>query len=106
MRNESSAMATQLAPEAGTCRPRLQAACKPSRAQSRRRALGVVAAANKQVTLLDYGAGNVRSVRNAIKALGWDIKDVSRAQFHPSPGRRPSTAPAYPHTRTRHHFAT
>lgn len=29
------------------------------------------------MTLLDYGAGNVRSVRNAIKKLGWTIKDVS-----------------------------
>ena len=29
------------------------------------------------VTLLDYGAGNVRSVRNAIRFLGFDIKDVS-----------------------------
>ncbi|MCE3216843.1 Imidazole glycerol phosphate synthase hisHF, chloroplastic [Datura stramonium] len=28
------------------------------------------------VTLLDYGAGNVRSLRNAIKYLGFDIKDV------------------------------
>ncbi|KAI4307985.1 hypothetical protein L6164_031106 [Bauhinia variegata] len=28
------------------------------------------------VTLLDYGAGNVRSVRNAIRRLGFDIKDV------------------------------
>ncbi|PON62703.1 Bifunctional enzyme Fae/Hps [Parasponia andersonii] len=28
------------------------------------------------VTLLDYGAGNVRSVRNAIRYLGFDIKDV------------------------------
>ncbi|WJX31697.1 Imidazole glycerol phosphate synthase hisHF, chloroplastic [Trifolium repens] len=28
------------------------------------------------VTLLDYGAGNVRSVRNAIKFLGFEIKDV------------------------------
>ncbi|KAL5712303.1 Imidazole glycerol phosphate synthase hisHF [Ranunculus cassubicifolius] len=28
------------------------------------------------VTLLDYGAGNVRSVRNAIKTLGFSIKDV------------------------------
>uniref|UniRef100_A0A2N9H9J4 Imidazole glycerol-phosphate synthase n=1 Tax=Fagus sylvatica TaxID=28930 RepID=A0A2N9H9J4_FAGSY len=27
--------------------------------------------------LLDYGAGNVRSVRNAIRHLGFDIKDVS-----------------------------
>ncbi|ONL96088.1 Rho GTPase activation protein (RhoGAP) with PH domain [Zea mays] len=28
------------------------------------------------VTLLDYGAGNVRSVRNAIRYLGFDIRDV------------------------------
>lgn len=28
------------------------------------------------VTLLDYGAGNVRSVRNAIHSLGFSIKDV------------------------------
>jgi len=30
----------------------------------------------KSVTLLDYGAGNVRSVRNAIKKLGYSVKDV------------------------------
>ncbi|KAF6260117.1 hypothetical protein COO60DRAFT_1294530 [Scenedesmus sp. NREL 46B-D3] len=35
-------------------------------------------AASKEVTLLDYGAGNVRSVRNAIKKLGYTIKDVSK----------------------------
>lgn len=29
------------------------------------------------VTLLDYGAGNVRSLRNAIRSLGFEIKDVS-----------------------------
>nr|VFK29076.1 MAG: glutamine amidotransferase / cyclase [Candidatus Kentron sp. MB]VFK30937.1 MAG: glutamine amidotransferase / cyclase [Candidatus Kentron sp. MB]VFK75728.1 MAG: glutamine amidotransferase / cyclase [Candidatus Kentron sp. MB] len=28
------------------------------------------------ITLLDYGAGNVRSVRNAIKALGFPLRDV------------------------------
>ncbi|XP_023729906.1 imidazole glycerol phosphate synthase hisHF, chloroplastic [Lactuca sativa] len=28
------------------------------------------------VTLLDYGAGNVQSIRNAIRYLGLDIKDV------------------------------
>lgn len=28
------------------------------------------------ITLLDYGAGNVRSVRNAIKHLGYDVLDV------------------------------
>ncbi|XP_068652400.1 imidazole glycerol phosphate synthase hisHF, chloroplastic isoform X2 [Aristolochia californica] len=32
------------------------------------------------VTLLDYGAGNVRSVRNAIRLLGYDIKDVQTAE--------------------------
>lgn len=32
------------------------------------------------VTLLDYGAGNVRSVRNAIKKLGYSIKDVSKPE--------------------------
>lgn len=31
---------------------------------------------NSVVTLLDYGAGNVRSVRNAIRHLGFEIKDV------------------------------
>ena len=29
------------------------------------------------ITLLDYGAGNVRSVRNAIKKLGFEVKDVT-----------------------------
>ena len=29
------------------------------------------------ITLLDYGAGNVRSVRNAIRKLGYSVKDVS-----------------------------
>ena len=29
-----------------------------------------------EVTLLDYGAGNVRSVRNAIKLLGYKVRDV------------------------------
>ncbi len=28
------------------------------------------------ITLLDYGAGNVRSVRNAIRALGFTLRDV------------------------------
>nr|VFK80517.1 MAG: glutamine amidotransferase / cyclase [Candidatus Kentron sp. SD] len=28
------------------------------------------------ITLLDYGAGNVRSVRNAIKSLGFSLRDV------------------------------
>lgn len=32
-----------------------------------------------KITLLDYGAGNVRSVVNAVEALGGRIKNVSRA---------------------------
>lgn len=67
------------------------AAAAPNK-QSRRRLLGssdrrrrrssnfVAASASsnaaKSVTLLDYGAGNVRSVRNAIKALGYELKEV------------------------------
>ena len=31
----------------------------------------------RTVTLLDYGAGNVRSIRNAINRLGWSIRDVT-----------------------------
>ena len=34
------------------------------------------AGGERQVTLLDYGAGNVRSVRNAIRKLGYTIKEV------------------------------
>ncbi|GLC37575.1 Imidazole glycerol phosphate synthase hisHF [Pleodorina starrii] len=34
--------------------------------------------ASREVTLLDYGAGNVRSVRNAIKKLGYTIRDVEK----------------------------
>ncbi len=30
------------------------------------------------ITLLDYGAGNVRSVRNAIRKLGHEVKDVKK----------------------------
>ncbi len=30
-----------------------------------------------KVSLLDYGAGNVRSVRNAIKAAGYEIEDIT-----------------------------
>ncbi len=32
------------------------------------------------VTLLDYGAGNVRSVRNAIKKLGYEVEDATRSE--------------------------
>uniref|UniRef100_A0A7S0V8H8 Imidazole glycerol phosphate synthase hisHF n=1 Tax=Polytomella parva TaxID=51329 RepID=A0A7S0V8H8_9CHLO len=37
-------------------------------------------ASKREVTLLDYGAGNVRSVRNAITKLGYSIKDVTKPQ--------------------------
>ena len=33
----------------------------------------------EKVSLLDYGAGNVRSLRNAIKALGYEVVDISTA---------------------------
>ena len=46
-------------------------------------------AGEREVTLLDYGAGNVRSVRNAIKQCGYTIKDVSLAL---PAARRPSRA--------------
>ena len=32
------------------------------------------------VTLLDYGAGNVRSVRNALMELGHTVKNVQTAE--------------------------
>lgn len=34
----------------------------------------------KMITLLDYGAGNVRSVRNAIRKLGFSVSDVARPE--------------------------
>ncbi len=45
---------------------------------ARRSSVTCAASSDKEVTLLDYGAGNVRSVRNAIKKLGYSIRDVSR----------------------------
>jgi hypothetical protein len=50
-----------------------------AQAMSRRSAVQVRAGGAREVTLLDYGAGNVRSVRNAIRKLGFTIKDVSGA---------------------------
>lgn len=32
------------------------------------------------ITLLDYGAGNIRSVRNAIKKLGFEVKNVEKPE--------------------------
>lgn len=42
---------------------------------------------NREVTLLDYGAGNVRSVRNAIRKLGYSIKEVSGVVAAGSPSQ-------------------
>jgi imidazole glycerol-phosphate synthase len=42
----------------------------------RRRGVDVSASSDREVYLLDYGAGNVRSVRNAITALGFEVRDV------------------------------
>ena len=36
--------------------------------------------ASNRVSLLDYGAGNVRSLRNAIRALGFEIDDICTAE--------------------------
>ena len=36
-------------------------------------------ASNGEVTVLDYGAGNVRSLQNAIESLGFDIRWVNNA---------------------------
>lgn len=36
--------------------------------------------ADTEVTLLDYGAGNVRSIRNAIHLLGFKIREVNEPQ--------------------------
>ncbi len=36
------------------------------------------------ITILDYGAGNVRSRRNAIHKLGYEIHDVTRPEEHPA----------------------
>ncbi len=33
-----------------------------------------------KITLLDYGAGNVRSVRNAIRKLGYEVRDVAGSE--------------------------
>lgn len=55
----------------------------PRKLYSRSKAHLSVRASSSQdstVTLLDYGAGNVRSVRNAIQYLGFDIKDVQKPE--------------------------
>jgi glutamine amidotransferase/cyclase len=90
----------------GAAAPTTPAAAAARRlGRGRRAAAPLAASSSREVTLLDYGAGNVRSVRNAIKRLGWTIKDVSccccrccRSLLPPMPCRRPrprsSPAPA------------
>lgn len=52
---------------------------RPRSQASRRQCQAVRAAAESAgtVTLLDYGAGNVRSVRNAVRQLGYTLKEAS-----------------------------
>ncbi|CAI7848363.1 unnamed protein product, partial [Closterium sp. NIES-54] len=67
---------------------RFSAAAHGRIAARQRKSLAVRAAAagdssgdgDNVVTLLDYGAGNVRSVRNAIRLLGYEINDVSEPE--------------------------
>ena len=55
------------------------------------------AARLKEVTLLDYGAGNVRSVRNACRKLGYTLREVI---IRPPPARGAQT-PAKPFCKLR-----
>ncbi|KAK3246846.1 hypothetical protein CYMTET_43634 [Cymbomonas tetramitiformis] len=41
---------------------------------------GITTSENREVTLLDYGVGNVRSVRNAIKYLGFEVREVTKPE--------------------------
>ncbi|KAG2433629.1 hypothetical protein HYH02_012558 [Chlamydomonas schloesseri] len=63
--------------EASTSRAPNSRAVAPARRTSV--ACSASSSSSKEVTLLDYGAGNVRSVRNAIKKLGYTIRDVETA---------------------------
>ena len=64
-------------PDASTSgRDLLHQSCSSVRRSSRRSAARVACAGQKEVTLLDYGAGNVRSVRNAILKLGYTLREV------------------------------
>jgi hypothetical protein len=57
-----------------------QFACKAKAGSSKWKSFACVASSDgaDEVTLLDYGAGNVRSVRNAIKLLGYKVRDVEK----------------------------
>ena len=68
------------------------------RAKRRRTAAAPAAQSeHRQVTLLDYGAGNVRSVRNALRRLGYEVKDVRpqiRADLAPPAQGRGAESPS------------
>lgn len=49
---------------------------KTARKERIRRHRKATISCSREVSLLDYGAGNVRSVRNAIKKLGFTVKEV------------------------------
>ncbi|KAH7672889.1 glutamine amidotransferase / cyclase protein [Dioscorea alata] len=49
---------------------------KPNLQSKKHFSIRASSAGDSTVTLLDYGAGNVRSLRNAIRYLGFDVKDV------------------------------
>ncbi|PNW76928.1 hypothetical protein CHLRE_11g481500v5 [Chlamydomonas reinhardtii] len=72
-----SLSARQAAGEASTSRAPSSRSAAPARRTSV--VCSASSSSNKEVTLLDYGAGNVRSVRNAIKKLGYTIRDVESA---------------------------
>jgi glutamine amidotransferase/cyclase len=54
------------------CSSRSARSCRAAR-----RSCAAAASSDKEVWLLDYGAGNVRSVRNAIRHLGYTVRDVA-----------------------------
>ncbi|KAI3433306.1 hypothetical protein D9Q98_003124 [Chlorella vulgaris] len=63
----------------GSAQPSIRQLGVAAPCRSRRSLVCRAASGVKEVTLLDYGAGNVRSIRNAIKHCGWTIKDVKSA---------------------------
>lgn len=77
------------------CPPLLKqkvSALPSSRRTSSRSIKTPIASAAKHVTVLDYGAGNVRSLENAVRLFGYDIKwattasDITNAQRLIFPG--------------------
>ena len=68
-------------PSTGATAPSLGRPSAPTKATPQpRSAVAGASSSSKSVWLLDYGAGNVRSVRNAIKACGYDLKEVRNSR--------------------------